>query len=203
MTFKVPAGFKETELEIKKSRFIAWAAPVQTREDALAWVEQAKVAFPDARHHCWAYLLASSGAATHAAANDDGEPSGTAGKQILNVIQHKDIANVVVIVIRYFGGIKLGAGGLVRAYAGASEQVLSQLEVNELVATQVRYVRCDFAQEQQIRHFCQQQGVTVVDVTYAEHVTLTLEAPEHVLADLEALAASLQAHVLETSGTSD
>src|SRR5690606_32119147 len=95
------------------------------------------------------------GSAAEAAMNDDGEPSGTAGKPILNVIQHKDMGDVLVIVIRYFGGIKLGAGGLVRAYAGAAESVLSEVErVVQQARVQAR-VGLDFADEQPLRHWCE------------------------------------------------
>lgn len=123
--YPIPAGFLERETEIKKSRFIARVAPVSSRDEVKAWLEQARNDHPDARHICWAYQIGRPGAAAEAAMNDDGEPSGTAGKPILSVIQHKDLGDVLVMVIRYFGGIKLGAGGLVRAYAGATEAVLS------------------------------------------------------------------------------
>ncbi len=124
-TYPTPAQFIETETEVKKSRFIARATKVTDRQSAIAFVEQAKQDYPGARHHCWAYLLGNPASASSAAANDAGEPSGTAGKPILNVIQHKGVGDVIVVVIRYFGGIKLGAGGLVRAYSGAAEAVMS------------------------------------------------------------------------------
>ncbi|CAG0912002.1 unnamed protein product, partial [Cyprideis torosa] len=110
--FFVPASRVEHELVVNKSRFIAWIAPASDREQAMALLDEARLAYPDARHHCWAYVLGNPSNAASAAANDDGEPAGTAGKPILNVIQHKAIGNIMVVVIRYFGGIKLGAGGL-------------------------------------------------------------------------------------------
>lgn len=193
MSFKVPQCFSSAELEIKKSRFIAWAAPVATREEALQWVERARVEFPDARHHCWAYQLGGSEVATHAAANDDGEPSGTAGRPILNVIQHKHIGNVLVIVTRYFGGIKLGAGGLVRAYSGAAELVLSGLPVQEPVLTERVGIECDFAHEQAIRHFCNQHQADVVNVEYKQRVHITVQVPVMKIDELASLCASVGA----------
>src|SRR5690625_1910524 len=107
--------------------------------------------------------------------NDDGEPSGTAGKPILNVIQHKGIGDVMVVVTRYFGGIKLGAGGLVRAYASASEQVLSKLPVIRHAPRTQCTLQADFAHEQAIRHWCAQNNGRVDAVSYGQHVTLKLD----------------------------
>lgn len=194
-TFKVPSKLVSTELVIKKSRFIAWAVPVESREAALQWLAKARQQYPDARHHCWAYLLGSSAMATHAAANDDGEPKGTAGKPILNVIQHKGIGNVMVIVIRYFGGIKLGAGGLVRAYAGATEAVLGQTPLIEIRPQTHCEVDCDFADEQILRHFLEQHQGVIEEVTYHQGVRLKVTVEEPVVEQLEALCASLSASI--------
>lgn len=109
-----------------------------------------------------------------AAMSDDGEPSGTAGKPILNVIQHKSVRNVIVVVTRYFGGIKLGAGGLVRAYSRAAEQAMSLLEIKE-VFPQVRYsVTAPFGLEQDIRHLLTTLDGQVLDVNYTDQITLII-----------------------------
>ncbi|TNE77839.1 MAG: YigZ family protein, partial [Gammaproteobacteria bacterium] len=165
--YPVPAGYLERETEVKKSRFIARVVPVGSREEVKTWVEKAHREHPDARHVCWGYQIGRPGSAAEAAMNDDGEPSGTAGKPILNVIQHKDMGDVLVIVIRYFGGIKLGAGGLVRAYAGAAESVLSAVErvVQQPVVETV--VTMSFADEQPVRHWCEVHGAVVESVDYA------------------------------------
>lgn len=176
--YPVPAGFLEKETEVRKSRFIARVAPVQDREQVKAMVQQAWQDHPDARHVCWAYQIGTPGSAAEAAMNDDGEPSGTAGKPILSVIQHKDMGDVAVIVIRYFGGIKLGAGGLVRAYAGAAESVLSAVgrEVNQPMEQVV--VTLPFALEQPLRHWCEQHEATPAETVYGEGVTMTVHLPE-------------------------
>ncbi|ABI57516.1 IMPACT family protein [Alkalilimnicola ehrlichii MLHE-1] len=187
-TYPTPARTLEHELEVKKSRFIARAGRVESREQALAFVDRAMTDFPDARHHCWAYLIGDPASATTAAMSDAGEPSGTAGKPILNVIQHKRIGDVIVVVIRYFGGIKLGAGGLVRAYAGATQKVLAELPL----AAHEPHTRCrlalDFAQEQPLRHWAAQHQATVEAVAYGEGVTLTLRLPEGAVAALRQFA---------------
>ena len=176
--YPIPAGFLERETEIKKSRFIARVAPVSSRDEVKAWLEQARNDHPDARHICWAYQIGRPGAAAEAAMNDDGEPSGTAGKPILSVIQHKDLGDVLVMVIRYFGGIKLGAGGLVRAYAGATEAVLSGVErVIQQPMSQVT-VTMTFADEQPLRHWCDQNGAEIGNVGYSAGVTADVSLVE-------------------------
>lgn len=176
--YPIPAGELERETEIRKSRFIARVLPVTSREEVNHQVMRARADYPDARHVCWAYQIGRPGAAAEAGMNDDGEPSGTAGKPILGVIQHKDMGDVMVIVIRYFGGIKLGAGGLVRAYAGAAESVLSEVERVVQPALVVADLTLDFSREQPLRHWASQHGAELVDVHYASQVSVRLQLPE-------------------------
>ncbi|MCK0152113.1 IMPACT family protein [Alcanivorax sp. S6407] len=181
----------DREIIINKSRFITWLRPVADRDAAMAVVEEARQLYPDATHHCYAYLLGNP-ASAQAAMNDDGEPSGTAGKPIFNVIQHKGLSDVLVVVIRYFGGVKLGAGGLVRAYAAAAESVLADVERIEHVPHFSASLDMDFALEQRLRHWADQHQGLIVDVQYGQKVTLALSAPEEHFADLEALCAAEQ-----------
>ncbi|EKF75172.1 hypothetical protein A11A3_04310 [Alcanivorax hongdengensis A-11-3] len=174
---------------INKSRFIAWLRPVNSREQALAEVTLARQQYPDASHHCYAYLLGEP-ASAQAAMNDDGEPSGTAGKPIFNVIQHKAISDVLVIVTRYFGGVKLGAGGLVRAYAAAAEAVLADVQRVEHVPLQTVMLEMDFPQEQRLRHWADQHDACLGEVIYGQLVSLTLTLPEQHLHALETLCAA-------------
>lgn len=175
--YPVPAAPLRAELEIKKSRFIACAFPVTTREEALSCLDDLKQEFPDARHHCWAYLIGNPQGAASAAMSDDGEPSGTAGKPILNVIQHKQVGDTLVVVVRYFGGIKLGAGGLVRAYAGATEAVLSAMQWVEPVPMDTVTLTLDFSQEQPLRHWASQHDSEIQAVTYSQCVEVVLQVP--------------------------
>ncbi|WP_166268027.1 IMPACT family protein [Marinobacter caseinilyticus] len=182
--YPIPAGFLERETEIKKSRFIARVYAVASRAEVKAWVETAHKDHPDARHVCWGYQIGRPGSAAEAAMNDDGEPSGTAGKPILNVIQHKDMGDVLVVVIRYFGGTKLGAGGLVRAYAGAAESVLSEVDrvVQKTMAAVV--VSMSFADEQPLRHWCDLHHASVDEIDYGVPVRATVGVPADRLASL-------------------
>lgn len=189
-SYPTPADSVQAEIEIKKSRFIARAAKVIDRAAALACVDQAKRDFPDARHHCWAYLLGDPKAASSAAMNDAGEPSGTAGRPILNVIQHKGVGDVIVVVSRYFGGIKLGAGGLVRAYGGAAEAVMARLPLAQARPMCEASLCLDFAQEQPLRHWAECHGAQLLQVDYAQQVSIRLSLPERAWADLQGYCAA-------------
>ncbi len=193
-SYPVPATTLEVETEVKKSRFLARAAYVTNREQAMALLADAKRDYPDARHHCWAYLLGNPASASNAAMNDDGEPGGTAGKPILNVIQHKGVGDVMIVVTRYFGGVKLGAGGLTRAYSAAAEAVMSQLPITQQVAMVKVSLLCDFAQEQPIRHWASQHDTEVLTPDYGQQVTIPLALPEE---HLTALQAWCEAHRIE------
>lgn len=183
--FPVPAQRLSRELLIKKSRFIAWAAPATSREEALQLVSEAREQYPDAGHHCWAYVIGHPDSASSAAMNDDGEPSGTAGKPILNVIGHKGIGNLAVVVIRYFGGVKLGAGGLVRAYAGATEKVLSELPLQTERPLTTCILNMNFSLEQLLRHWLDTEGGQLKAVDYTEQVQLRVEIPSEKVSSLE------------------
>lgn len=176
--YPIPAAPVQVETEVKKSRFIARALHVTCREQAMAALDQAVADYPDARHHCWAYLLGNPQSAASAAMSDDGEPSGTAGKPILNVLQHKGVGDVMLIVIRYFGGIKLGAGGLVRAYSGAAQSAMEVLAVEQREARLQMTLQLEFAAEQGLRHWLGLHGGEVVSTDYGESVQVVVELPE-------------------------
>ena len=189
--YPVPAGPVDRELLINKSRFITWLRPVASREQAMAVIDQARARYPDASHHCYAYLLGNP-ASAQAAMNDDGEPSGTAGKPIFNVIQHKGMSDVLVVVSRYFGGVKLGAGGLVRAYAAAAEAVLAEVERVESVPQVTCRLEMRLPLDQRFRHLAEQNSAEVLDVHYSQSVAMTLRCPTQSLDDLESLCAAEQ-----------
>ena len=175
--YPIPVSTLECETEVKKSRFIARATCVTSRKTAMKFLEQAKADYPDARHHCWAYLIGNPSATCSAAMSDDGEPSGVAGRPILNVIQHKGIGDVMVVVTRYFGGTKLGAGGMVRAYSGAAEGVLSLLPLKRQQPLICRQLDCDFSQEQPIRHWVERHDAEIGEVVYSQRVDVKVVLP--------------------------
>lgn len=161
-------------LEIKKSEFIAYAYPVMSREQAMFHVEQLRDQYPDARHWCWAYIIGDPNNTTSAGFDDDGEPNGTAGRPILNVLQHKSIGNVIIIVVRYFGGIKLGAGGLTRAYAGSAQAAVDEMSLCPYVPTIQVKIQAEFATEAQCRYVVERLHGTIDDVAYNKQVLLTV-----------------------------
>jgi len=176
--YPVPSGYLERETEVKKSRFIARVYPVSSRDEVREHIARAHQDYPDARHVCWAYQIGRPGSAAEAAMNDDGEPSGTAGKPILSVIQHKDMGDVLVIVVRYFGGIKLGAGGLVRAYAGAAESVLSEVGRTIQQSRVQAEVVLGFADEQPLRHWCDGHEGHIESIQYSNRVNARVSVPQ-------------------------
>ena len=184
---RIPIQASWQTYSIKKSQFHAYALPVATREEAMSGLVYAKTLYPDARHHCWAYLIGDPQQPDTQASNDDGEPSGTAGKPMLNVLQHNDIGNVMVIICRYFGGIKLGAGGLVRAYSTATLQVINGLTTTQYIPTERVVVNVDFKDEQYIRHWVEMHKGRVEQCTYASDVRLTLHIPSSDIASLLAM----------------
>ena len=158
----------------------------------MAAVKRAKTDYPDARHHCWAYLLGSPADARSAGKSDDGEPAGTAGKPILNVLQHGLIGDVLVIVIRYFGGIKLGAGGLVRAYGTATAQALERVPSQEKIEMQLYHLAGDFSREQLLRHWLSTVGGIMESVEYGGNLSFHLNLPMEMEETLSAFCAANQ-----------
>jgi uncharacterized YigZ family protein len=173
------------ELEIKKSRFITEAKPIDSREQALEFVRQKKVEFPDARHHCWAYIVGSPQNPLLIAMSDDGEPSGTAGKPILNAIQGKGVGNIVIVVTRYFGGVKLGAGGLIRAYGGAAAKLIDTLQLREIHTFKEFTFSAGFEFEQPLRHWLGLHEGELKSADYAQVVVFTVAVMEAYVEDLK------------------
>ncbi|OZG70941.1 YigZ family protein [Hahella sp. CCB-MM4] len=193
MSYPVPEKSLETLYEVKKSKFFARAGFAHTREEAMDFLEQVKQEYPDARHHCWAYILGNPWSPASVAMSDDGEPGGTAGKPILNVLQHKGVGDIMMVVTRYFGGIKLGAGGLVRAYSSSAQQTMEQLPTIEQPSLTQVSIQCDFKYEQLIRHWVDEHQGFIGDVQYSQDVTMEVLLPEQHITPLAEFAASLGA----------
>lgn len=163
--------------EEKRSRFITYLCPVKTKEEGFAHFSDIKKEHPDARHHCWAYLIGNPEQASAAGFNDDGEPGGTAGKPMLNVLMQRKVGNVFAVVVRYFGGIKLGAGGLTRAYGQAVSRALDEAELCLVVPTRPVHIQVEFALEQRVRNLLTQQGIRILEVIYTDVCVLLCECP--------------------------
>lgn len=200
--YLIPSANLETELVIKKSRFITFVFHTKNREEAMAHLQELRERYPDARHHCWAYLIGDPKAPKSVAMSDDGEPSGTAGKPMLNVMQHKDVGDIFVVVVRYFGGIKLGAGGLVRAYSSAVQAAYDAMECEQTVSLKSLRLYCAFDEEQKIRYLVDRYQGSIDSSNYSEHVSMTLSLPDESISALKAELSNLRnTHVLDEEGS--
>ncbi|MCT3568048.1 YigZ family protein [Levilactobacillus brevis] len=160
------------ELEIKKSRFIADLGRISTEEEAKVFIAQIIAREPKATHHCWAYLLGDHDDVQRE--SDNGEPSGTAGVPILTVLQRNHLHNTIAVVTRYFGGIKLGAGGLIRAYSNATSTGIEATGVVKRVQQQALILTVDYANYDRLSHYLTEQNITVLGTDYATAVTVTI-----------------------------
>jgi uncharacterized YigZ family protein len=165
------------EIEVKRSRFIAYVGRVADEPEARAFVDRIRKQHWDARHNCSAFVLGPSGAV--ARSNDDGEPSGTAGAPMLEVLRGGALSDVVVVVTRYFGGVLLGAGGLVRAYGDATRAGLQAAGVRQRRLLDLWDLAVDHADSGRLERDLRAKGVTVRDVSYDARATL------HLATDLE------------------
>ncbi|MEF7617111.1 YigZ family protein [Aquincola sp. MAHUQ-54] len=162
-----------SELLIKKSRFIGCVEPMRDRPGALLRVAALRVQHPGAAHVCWALLAGGD-----SAANDDGEPGGTAGRPMLDVLRHQELEGVLATVVRYFGGVKLGAGGLVRAYTDAVAQALLTAQRVPLQRLAALQCQVPYAFEGLLRRELDAAGATLGEVAHGMDVTLAFTLPE-------------------------
>lgn len=163
------------EITEKKSRFIATVRPVETEEEALAFIEEMKKKYWDARHNCYVYSVGTNREFTRC--SDDGEPSGTAGRPMLDVILGAELYNVAVVVTRYFGGVLLGTGGLVRAYSGAVQAGLAQSRLIEKKHGIVLAVTTDYTGIGKLQYIAGERGISILDSEYTDKVVLKLLVP--------------------------
>ncbi len=198
--YPIPARQSRAEIQVSNSRFIATLAPAFTVEEARAFIARVREEFADATHNVPAYVI-GHGAAVIAHCNDDGEPSGTAGRPALAVLQGSGLGDAVLVITRYFGGTKLGAGGLVRAYADAAREALAHVPLAEKVPTQTLMLAAPYALFEQVRLLVAAHHGQILDEEFAADVTLSARfAREHVApfqaALLELSNGALQAEVV-------
>ena len=175
--FPTPTRNQQFEIVIKRSRFITSVGPVVGRQAARQFLDQCRTAMPDASHHCWAMVAGAPDDVYQQDQSDDGEPKGTAGKPILNVLQHSGLGNVMVVVTRYFGGVKLGAGGLVRAYSQSASQALTALETREAFIMQRVQAQISYGLLDSLEHWLQGTDIQIAERTFDEHVQISLLVP--------------------------
>ena len=167
-TFRVPYQAAESEFTEKRSRFISHLQPVETEEEARAFIAQMKKKYYDARHNCWCYLIGES----LVRYGDDGEPQGTAGQPMLNVFLRENVTNAVCVVTRYFGGILLGAGGLTRAYSKGAKDALSAAGAATMGLWTQAEIPCSYALLERVKGEVAAQNGLVDDIAYAADIRL-------------------------------
>ena len=172
--YLVPTGAGEATLVEKRSEFIGRVWPVEDEETARALIEQTRKRQHDARHNCWCYLI-RDGAVRY---SDDGEPQGTAGQPMLSVFQKAGVTGVCCVVTRYFGGVLLGAGGLVRAYTQAASDALAAAGISQVRRWVEMAVECPYSFFERVKNLAQAHGGVPGEAEYAAQVTLHLLLPE-------------------------
>ncbi|MBR5800501.1 MAG: YigZ family protein [Lachnospiraceae bacterium] len=176
LPYKIVYSGGEGEIIEKKSRFIAAIAPAESEEEALAFIESVRKKHYDARHNCPAFIIGQNKELTRC--SDDGEPSGTAGKPILEVLLGAGLTNTVVVVTRYFGGTLLGTGGLVRAYTQAVQEALKNVGIATMRYGSVISIETDYTDLGKIQYLLGNKGISIADSLYTDKVTLKIQIPK-------------------------
>ena len=181
-SYKTVKEFSSGEFVEKRSRFIGWAKPVKTEAEALDFINNIKKEHWDARHNCYAYTLREGSVKRY---SDDGEPQGTAGVPMLDVLTKNEIEDVVVVVTRYFGGVLLGTGGLVRAYSKAAKIALDAAKVITMSVCGECTLSCNYNQYGKLNTLILNDGAVIDDTDFSDNVTLKFHIPSDRLNSLE------------------
>lgn len=172
-SYQIPAKLCHVELEVKRSKFLTFAAPAVNRQEADNFIRTLRTQHPQANHVCWAYIAGAPNT-TIRSMSDDGEPSGTAGMPMLKILEYSGYGDIVVAVVRYFGGTKLGTGGLQRAYSDAVSLVLSDLPMQLKVDRTTIQLTFDYTHDGSISRLLARYDVQGIDSNYAQQVTLSM-----------------------------
>ncbi|MFC6635304.1 IMPACT family protein [Microbulbifer taiwanensis] len=177
MSYQIPCSPVVSETEEKKSRFICWLGPMRDKVAFQQQLDAARARYPDASHHCTALVIGNPANPEVMQSDDDGEPGGSAGRPMLELLLKQEIGNVGAIVTRYFGGTKLGVGGLMRAYRGAVGAALQSVDLKPFIPLLQVQIACDFAQESRLRFLATQHLGSCEETEYSDRVTLSLSLP--------------------------
>jgi len=190
-SYLAPASQQQFELEIKRSKFITTFDCVSDKANAKLFLQSVRETYPDANHHCWAMVAGAPDDIYQQDQSDDGEPKGTAGKPMLNVLQHSGLGNVAVVVTRYFGGVKLGAGGLVRAYTQSVSSALSSLTTQTKHIQKKWMLQVPYALYDTLEHKLVGTNVHIGEKQFDEQIHVELFVPESENDSLESMLNSL------------
>jgi len=176
--YPIPARIHRVEEVIQRSRFITTAAHAPDADAAHSFIQRVRDEFHDATHNCWAFVAGPPGSTTHIGMSDDGEPHGTAGKPMLTTLLHGGVGEIVAVCTRYYGGVKLGTGGLSRAYSGGVKAVLESLPTEERVDRLLVEVTVGYAEVDALQRLVAEMEAVVEDEAYGAEVLYTCAVPE-------------------------
>lgn len=176
--YLIPGDRCRCEIEVARSRFITTVLSVNSEAAAQSFVAEIKAEFSDANHNCWAYLVGRPGSCDRVGMSDDGEPHGAAGKPMLTVLQHSGLGDVAVVVTRYFGGTKLGKGGMVKAYTAAVKTALDQVPRTEHIAWACFTVTINYSLVTTFERCIEKFEVEILETNYAAQVVYRVRLPE-------------------------
>lgn len=199
--FPVPAATHRVEETIRRSRFITTVARAASPEAAREFIARVRDEFPDATHNCWAFVAGSPGQSGQVGMSDDGEPHGTAGRPMLTVLLHGGVGEIAAVVTRYYGGHKLGKGGLGRAYAGGVAAALETLPTQLLVPTAELSVELQHGDVTGARRIFERLGVAVLEEVWGQGITYRLRVPVSAVGELETELGGLTRGRAELHGT--
>ncbi|MEC9354681.1 MAG: YigZ family protein [Gemmatimonadota bacterium] len=191
LRYAIPSRIYRVEELIQRSRFITTAAHAPDPNAANAFVDSVRESFPDATHHCWAFVAGPPGSTAHIGMSDDGEPHGTAGRPMLTVLLHSGVGEVVTVCTRYFGGVKLGTGGLARAYAGGVKLLLQTLPTELKIKRVHINVRVAYPHVESLQRLLDDLEVVVEHEEYGEEVKYQIAVPSMTLETLREQLAQL------------
>lgn len=177
--FPIPAAIVQSEQVILRSRFISSLAPAPDPASARAFIAEIKELYDDASHNCWAFVAGPPGSTASVGCSDDGEPTGTAGQPMLKVLLHSGVGEIVAVVTRYFGGTKLGRGGLVRAYSGGVQAVLETLDTVHKVEMVRLALTLEYPMLDRFQRFSTRFEAQVEDTVYSDRVQVWTVLPAH------------------------
>lgn len=189
--YPVPASRHRVTLVVDRSRFICTVERTPTVEDAQEFIRQVSSEFADATHNCWAYVVGAPGSTDRIGLSDDGEPHGTAGRPMYTVLAHSGYGDIAVVVTRYFGGIKLGTGGLVKAYSSAVQEALSELPGTERVDAVVARFLVGYGQLGAVQQALPELEAEVLEQSFGAEVSLSVRLPRSNTKRLEAVIQNL------------
>lgn len=191
--YSIPATRSRSEIEVERSRFITTVQEVTSPAEAQAFIAAIKAEFPDANHNCWAYLVGAPGSSDQIGLSDDGEPHGVAGRPMLTTLQHSGLGDTALVVSRYFGGIKLGKGGMVKAYTAAAQSALEQLPRSLRIDWVEILASFEYSLLTPLKLRLSDFEAEILATDYAEKVSARLRLPEEQLESFQKMFTDLTA----------